>query len=293
MKTTVLIFILICSVLSSFAQSISLDPNSLQLPRVATNPACSVADKGKLIYNTTQNKILFCNGSAWVDPTSGATPNNWANSGNNSILLNGRAGVGTDSPTATVDINGNLRVRGNFPLKGSTLVSVDNNGTLNWQKPYAFRVEGLEGEANITISPNNGSTQLLFAYPDYNIGLMYSVNSGKFTAPVKGVYHIDVHVPTYKKTPEPTYGYSPSVYLIRKRTGEVLDKILQYSKFNLSTDDGSNLYGPAVHHNISGDFMLEAGDILWVSVQSDIGAQLIDGGKNQISFAGRLVLQVF
>lgn len=275
-----------------FAQSITLDPNSLQLPRMAANPACAVADKGKMIYNTTQNKVLFCNGSAWIDPTSGAAPNNWANSGNNSILLNGRAGVGTDSPTATVDINGNLRIRGNFPLKGSTLVSVDNNGTLNWQKPYAFRVEGLEGEANITLSANSGSTHLQFTYPDYNIGLMYSVNSGKFTVPVNGIYHIDVHVSSYKKTPEPTYGHSPYVHLIRKRSGE-LDKVLQYSKFSISTDDGSDLYGPSVHHNISGDFMLEQGDILWVSANADIGAQLINGAKDQISFCGRLVLQVF
>ncbi|MBA4851468.1 C1q-like domain-containing protein [Emticicia sp. BO119] len=275
-----------------FAQSISLDPNSLQLPRVAANPACAVADKGKLIYNTTQNKVLFCNGSAWVDPSTAAAPSNWVNSGNNAVLLNGRVGIGTEAPTTTLDINGNLRVRGNFPVKGSTLVSIDNNGTLNWQKPYAFRAEGLEGEANMTVGANQ-TVQLMFTYPDYNIGQMYSVNSGKFTAPVRGIYHIETHVASYKKTQGPNSGYAPYVSLVRKRIGDPVNRTIQYTKFGIYTEDGSDIFGPTVHHTISGDFMLEVGDVLWIDLNAEIVAQLIDGGKNQISFSGRLVMQIF
>ncbi|RFS14452.1 hypothetical protein D0T08_21510 [Emticicia sp. C21] len=48
-----------------------MQPNSFQLPKVATNPACTVADKGKVVFNTNQNKILYCNGSAWIDPENG------------------------------------------------------------------------------------------------------------------------------------------------------------------------------------------------------------------------------
>lgn len=297
MKTILLVLSFVCSISLGFAQSISLDPNSLQLPRVATNPACVVADKGKLIYNTTQNKVLFCNGSVWVDPTSGGagTSTNWINSGNNVILPNGKVGIGTgnDSPTATLDVNGNVRVRGNFPTKGSTLVSSDADGTLKWQKPYAFRIEGLEGEANMTVEKNQ-PVQLFFTFPAYNIGQMYSVNSGKFTAPVKGIYHINTHVASYRKGQSPGSGRAPYVRLIRgKRNGEFYDTYLQYSTFHIDTSDGSDLFGPAVHHTITGDFMLEPGDTVWVEVDAELWPQLIDGAKDQIAFCGRLVLQIF
>lgn len=293
MKSLLLVFAFICYISSAFAQSITIDPNSLQLPRFTTNPSCTAAGEGKLIYNTTQNKILFCNGSAWVDPTTAAAPSNWVSAGNNAYLLGGRVGVGTDAPTTTLDVNGNFRVRGNFPLKGSTLVSVDNNGTLNWQKPYAFRIEGLEGEANMTVDKNQ-AVQLMFTFPAYNIGLMYSVNSGKFTAPVKGIYHIDTHVASYRKGQSPTYGRAPYVRLIRgKRNGEVYNTYLQYTTFHIDTSDGSDLFGPAVHHTITGDFMLEPGDTVWVEVDAELWPQLIDGAKDQISFCGRLVLQIF
>jgi hypothetical protein len=103
------LFILLIAYLSSFitySQSISLDPNSLQLPRLATNPACTVNDKGKMIFNTTQNKVLFCDGTAWIDPSTGGTPNNWVNSGNNSYLQSssGKVGIGLNNPSAKLDI---------------------------------------------------------------------------------------------------------------------------------------------------------------------------------------------
>lgn len=106
MKKIFLLFIIQHLSFSIFAQSISLDPNSLQLPRLAVNPACAVADKGKMIYNTAQEKVLYCNGTTWVDPTTGGVPNNWVNSGNNSYLsnFNGWVGIGTNAPLSSLDI---------------------------------------------------------------------------------------------------------------------------------------------------------------------------------------------
>ncbi|RFS14451.1 hypothetical protein [Emticicia sp. C21] len=66
MKRILLTFFLLGFILSGFAQSISLEANSFQLPRISENPACTVEDKGKQIFNTVQNKVLYCNGTAWI-----------------------------------------------------------------------------------------------------------------------------------------------------------------------------------------------------------------------------------
>lgn len=71
MKMTFFILIVLMSIRVAIAQSITIDPSSLQLPQFATNPACTVADRGKLIFNTSQKKVLFCNGSAWKETGNG------------------------------------------------------------------------------------------------------------------------------------------------------------------------------------------------------------------------------
>lgn len=57
---------------NAYGQSVTLQPSTFQLPQVSTNPACTVADKGKQIFNTNQNKVLYCNGSAWINAENGA-----------------------------------------------------------------------------------------------------------------------------------------------------------------------------------------------------------------------------
>lgn len=69
-----LIYIIVC--FSCFndllAQSVIIQPNAFQLPRLAQNPACTVADKGKQVFNTTQNKVFYCNGTVWINAENGA-----------------------------------------------------------------------------------------------------------------------------------------------------------------------------------------------------------------------------
>lgn len=106
MKKIFFLFIILHLSFSIFAQSISLDPNSLQLPRLTVNPTCTVADKGKMIYNTSQEKILYCNGTTWIDPATGGTSSDWLTAGSNTYLsnLSGNVGIGTSSPSYKLDI---------------------------------------------------------------------------------------------------------------------------------------------------------------------------------------------
>ena len=50
----------------SLAQSISINPQSLDLPKVTNLPGCAVADYGKVVFLTSNNKAHVCSGSGWV-----------------------------------------------------------------------------------------------------------------------------------------------------------------------------------------------------------------------------------
>lgn len=163
---------------SIFAQSISLDPNSLQLPRLAVSPTCAVADKGKMIYNTSQEKVLYCNGTTWIDPTTGGVPNNWVNAGYNSYLSNliGNVGIGTSSPTYTLDIlhGGQTGIR----VKSSSWYSVVDIDAANGDGSLRFFKDGVKKWA-LNSTPSNdfqiyqfdNSTRLFIQSTNGNVGI--------------------------------------------------------------------------------------------------------------------------
>lgn len=78
MKNLILSFIFILSFLwkgtgcEANAQSATVAPSFVLIPATATIPTCVSSDKGKLYFNTTNNKMFFCNGTAWVDFSAGA-----------------------------------------------------------------------------------------------------------------------------------------------------------------------------------------------------------------------------
>jgi hypothetical protein len=65
---------------------------------------------------------------------------------NTLAIRNGRVGVGIDNPTNTLDINGQVRIRGGNPGAGKVLTS-DVNGNTSWQTP--------SGGSNWTVSGSN------------------------------------------------------------------------------------------------------------------------------------------
>lgn len=67
-----------CSLLcvgSVYAQSVTINPGALDLPQVTSLPSCSASTKGRMVYNSTDNKMYYCNGSAWIN-TEVAGPQN-------------------------------------------------------------------------------------------------------------------------------------------------------------------------------------------------------------------------
>jgi hypothetical protein len=204
MKSTFLTLALVFSSLYGFSQSVfRLDANGLGLPQFVANPTCAVADKGKLIYNTTQEKVLYCNGTTWIDPATGGTSSDWVSNVGNTYLsnLNGKVGIGTNAPLYPIDIvnaNAELRVKS---TSGNSVINIDaaaddailrfhNNGP-RWElKSYStadFAIVQTGGVRRLFIESTNGNvgigtgapSQKLDVVGNTNIDGNLTVNAGK------------------------------------------------------------------------------------------------------------------
>ena len=113
-------------------------------------------------------------------------------------------GIGTETPTRTLDINGDLRIR-NTPAttresaaKDSILV-VDLQGnvdrTTSQQVIYShFKsfVRGNFGTSGNTNIPASGTGLIKFSNKDFDLSNDYSLSTGVFTAKIAGIYHINI-----------------------------------------------------------------------------------------------------
>src|SRR6218665_4152939 len=55
----------------SLAQSATILPDAVSIPKVASLPACNTTEKGKQVLNSTDNKMYYCNGTNWQEMTGG------------------------------------------------------------------------------------------------------------------------------------------------------------------------------------------------------------------------------
>lgn len=216
---------------SAFAQSTFIDPSSVRIPGLSVPPSCGVNDKGKLYFNNNDNKMYFCNGSAWVDFSAGALTLPYSGTGsynlsgqngmfklnNTNSLGNGlyvKTGTGgqtvVNQPFAVyVESSENgiyatggagklaLRTAGSLQFSaineglGRTLTS-DATGNATWQSNGAFFVT-----KNADQSIANGTstpTKLTFNTKSVDLDNNFSTALSSFIAPQDGLYHFDVTI---------------------------------------------------------------------------------------------------
>jgi hypothetical protein len=78
------------------------------------------------------------------------------------VLKNGKTGIGTDSPSTNLDVNGTVRIRGGDPGAGKVLVS-DDTGTASWSTPSSGDADPVIGNevtdtANATLIRSGAGT---------------------------------------------------------------------------------------------------------------------------------------
>ena len=220
--------------LGGYAQSLQIGSNFVILPNSATAPVCAIADKGKQYFNSTDNKMYFCNGTAWVDFSTGAFTLPYSGIGSSDLATrlfqitqtgDNSAGVfrtinATNSVTTLYSTTNGTNFAGLFESTNATpkalrtigalqfqgigqgtgkVLTSDANGNATWTGVVAFK-------SHLTSGPtiNNGIVlnAINFAQ-DFDLGNNYV--GGFFTAPVAGVYHFDVSVKWSSSNTTPNY----------------------------------------------------------------------------------------
>lgn len=187
-------------------------------------------------------------------------------------------GIGTTSPTSTLDVNGKIRMRGGAPKIGSVLYSIDDNGTTAWGRPIAFRAQGLVDGANMKVANFAWSKVLFSGTARYNLGLSYQPLSSTFVVPERGIYHFDVQLQWANST------YNVQLRLRVKRNGGTFDQA-----WNSWGDNRADYDHIIKNTGFSLDAEMQAGDEVWVEVYSNAWDTYIHSSPAATWFTGHLV----
>lgn len=254
-----------------------------------------VAGRLRLRHTSGQTAGLWFDGSintnvAFIGMVDNATLGLYGSASGWQFVMdtdNGNIGIGTTTPSAKLDLNGDLRLRGNFPTNGSTLVSKDANGNTAWQKAYAFRTEGLLGGDDVALASNTNTKIMFNNIAAYNVGVAYQPINSLFAAPVKGIYFFSTQLEAYQTAA----GTSGSVTLQLMRTRNGVATVLAEHYFGTYITDVAQ-FRPQMTKQLSGDFQLEAGDEIWVRVWTFL-AHTAYAAPAKASFSGHLITQIF
>jgi hypothetical protein len=125
------------------------------------------------------------------------------------IKHNGNVGIGTQNPSAKLDVRGNVRIVDGTQGSGKVLTS-DANGNASWQPasggtgggtPHVAFFAGNDVVASQAIPAATVQTVAFGpGYAHFNDGGGYSTATNRFTPPVPGVYQVNVTV-NYQGTP--------------------------------------------------------------------------------------------
>lgn len=198
-------------------------------------------------------------------------------------VVNGNTGIGVAAPTATLDIDGTMKLRGYSPKKGAVLSATDDQGNVTWARPVAFRVSGLVNNENQLIANGSQPTWRKVNFNNvvnYNMGLHYLPNSSEFMVPENGIYHFDLGLHW-------THSYQAFTRIVVFRNGSYLT----IAEASLS-EDNSTQNNSFYEIRLSSDFQLLANDLVYIAVmvwENDNEGGILYNQASTTYFGGHLV----
>jgi hypothetical protein len=199
---------------------------------------------------------------------------------------NGNTGIGVSAPTAKLDLNGTLRVRGGFPKKGNILTSTDNNGNATWQPLVMFCSYGLPFLDTMQTIPDTWVKWDFNTETVFNYGLHYQPLASQFVAPVRGIYQF--------KGQLGFNGYA-EVAGIRLRclrngvTSTLVSNVGYGGEIVISGTQHAMERG--CNNSFATELLIEAGDILWLEFYTNAVGNYTYGFGCQY-FMGKLLIRL-
>jgi hypothetical protein len=231
----------------------------------------STAPNRGFIGHSDENHIgMFGAGSGWMLAMN---------------FYNGHTSIGHSQPTATLDVQGGIRLRMPGAAVGNYLTSADANGNAQWNRQVAFKIAGspdpANSDASVRITNGQWVKPIFTNFAEYNIGLAWEPVNQVFVAPVKGLYHFNGHFQTNSVAAE------VACRLVRTRNNVDSDVFTTFNLYKV----GSDLLDGWQSLDLSTEINLEAGDRIRVELRG-AGARyspIILPTPAEMYFSGRLI----
>jgi len=177
-------FLILSLPLISLAQSGVMLPNSIDLPKVATLATCTTTEKGRMVFNTTDNKGYYCNGLNWQEMTGGGFTLPYSGSANYNETLfkltvnGGGTGIWTESPSGVglyAKSTSNIAVKGESidgaGVEGRSQTSSGIRGISNFTYGVLGQSSGNSGVHGVGANGISGHANSTSGYGVYGSGV--------------------------------------------------------------------------------------------------------------------------
>ncbi|MFN8285370.1 MAG: hypothetical protein U0V74_01385 [Chitinophagales bacterium] len=179
-------------------------------------------------------------------------------------------GIGTPSPSARLEVNGQVKITGGGPGAGKVLIS-DANGLASWGEDNPKEgFSAFNGNGSTSI-PTGVETQLQFDNINFNDGNYYDAGQSKYNVVTGGLYHFDSRIIWQAFT-------APGEVILAIRINGVVVEQVRQSVLATSS---------ATQQSISANIKAFAGDVIDIVVWQNSGiSQSIDLNALENNFSG-------